>query len=318
MTTTRTPIHTHAAKIRRGLASGALLALTIGLAVPAQAAIPPAVAAMIREAARSGDDATVAAVVKVAKATNPDDADAINDMAQELLAQTKKKAELERREKLLSRTFWHGWTGEGQAGFGSSSGNTNETSLVLGLKLNRDGLRTKHKFKALVDYLRSGGVTSRERYGLDYAFNYTIDDGLYAVTTLAWSRDRFSGYGRRFTESLGLGYTALDSSDMKLSLEFGPALRQTRYIDSTHESVFSARGSLSYHWKISKGVEFSQDASAIVGNNNNSYTTNTALTTKLLGALSARLSYDMQTETNPPPGLENTDTSTRATLVYDF
>jgi putative salt-induced outer membrane protein len=42
------------------------------------------------------------------------------------------------------------------------------------------------------------------------------------------------------------------------------------------------------------------------------------LTVNLIGALSARASYHVQYETNPPLGLDQADTLTRLTLVYSF
>ncbi len=39
---------------------------------------------------------------------------------------------------------------------------------------------------------------------------------------------------------------------------------------------------------------------------------------KLLGPLSARLSYNIQFESRPPVGRVNTDTTGRASLVYAF
>jgi len=38
----------------------------------------------------------------------------------------------------------------------------------------------------------------------------------------------------------------------------------------------------------------------------------------LIGSLSARFSYTVEHETNPPVGRLKTDTLSRASLVYDF
>jgi putative salt-induced outer membrane protein len=44
----------------------------------------------------------------------------------------------------------------------------------------------------------------------------------------------------------------------------------------------------------------------------------TALTAKVSGALSARLSYQINNESNPPFGLQKEDMTSRVTLVYGF
>lgn len=287
-------------------------------ALPAAAAIPPPVEAMIREAARGGDAGTLNAVVRVAKATNPGETAAIDALGGSLLAEAQAKARREREERLASMDLFEGWVGEGQLGAGLTTGNTEEASAVIGVSLRRDGLRTRHKFAALVDYLHTNGRTTRQKFAVDYALNYTLDDGLYAVGTLGWERDIFAGYARRFTESLGLGYRAISRRRMTLDLEGGPALRQTLYTSGRSEDEFGARGSLAWRWTLLSGTILSEDASVVHAADNTTFSSRTALTTKLTGRLSARMSFNVQHETEPLFGRERTDTATRATLVYGF
>ena len=302
------------------------ISIAIVTAAPAYADIPPAIDAMVREAARNGDRATLDAVVKIARATNPADADAIGILASTLWAETENRQKQERQERLASMRFFLGWTGQGQAGFGLTSGNTTESSAVLGLSLERQNLRTRHKMSALLDYLRTNGITARQRYAFDYAINYTVSDGLYLVGTFGWERDRFAGYARRFTESFGIGYRALATDTMTLDLEGGPAFRQALYTDAQLLGLESngqlnevgARGSLAYKWNISDVTSFTQNASIVNGENNTTVISTTALTTKLIGKLSTRLSFNLQNESNPLENRRPTDTTTRATLVYNF
>ncbi|MEP3767796.1 MAG: DUF481 domain-containing protein, partial [Marinomonas sp.] len=61
-----------------------------------------------------------------------------------------------------------------------------------------------------------------------------------------------------------------------------------------------------------------ESASATIASDTNTFVSTTALDAKLLGSLSARLSYTVEHETNPPIGRIKTDTLSRATLVYGF
>jgi putative salt-induced outer membrane protein len=54
------------------------------------------------------------------------------------------------------------------------------------------------------------------------------------------------------------------------------------------------------------------------GGGNNTSQSTTALTTKIVDALAARVSFDIKKETSPSPGAKKTDTASRATLVYGF
>lgn len=273
---------------------------------------------MIREAVRSNDSTTVDAVVKVAKATNPDEAEEIADLARELATAAEVRDRQERQERLASLHYWQGWKGEGQAGFGLTSGNTQEISGVIGLSLKKEGLKTRHKFDALVDYLRTNGATTREKFGASYSLDYLLREDFYAYGIAGWEQDRFAGYVRRFTESLGFGLRALNRPNMTLDLDAGPAFRQTVFTDGTRSSEIGPRASLAYKWTLPHGMVFTENASMVSADGSTTLISDTAFTSKITNDLSGRMSLRVQSESNRPVGSKPTDTTTRATLVYKF
>ncbi|HEY8351344.1 MAG TPA: DUF481 domain-containing protein [Sphingomonadales bacterium] len=284
----------------------------------ALAQIPPAVEAMIRAAAKGGDEAELKAVVKAAKATNPGLGDEIDALAAQEASRAKAEAAATREAELRRQSYFEGWTGAGEAGFSFSGGNTKETSGLLGLRLEKDGIRIRHKIAAVADYLRTNGETTREKFLASYDINYKLDARFYIYGQGMWERDRFAGYSRRFTESVGLGYRAIDRENMTLDLEAGPSLRQTRYTTGESDDQLAARANLAYRWEIRDGLVFSQDAGAIMGSGGSTYLSDTALTARLFGGVSARVSFNVEHETNPPDGLKKTDYATRLTGVYEF
>ncbi len=108
---------------------------------------------------------------------------------------------------------------------------------------------------------------------------------------------------------------------MTLDLSAGPALRQTRFIvmsDDAGADGLAGRGSLDWRWTIWNGTTLTENASVLAERTDTTVISITALTAKLNGKLSGRLSYNVQRETDPPDGLKSLDTSTRATLAYSF
>lgn len=310
----------------RILSAFAVLAASL-LAPPAEAAIPPEVEAMIREAARDGDAATLATVVKVAQATNPEERDAIAALGARLADEAKANAagtgaeQQGTQEKLAESAvpgILEGWKGQGEAGAGLTSGNSDELSATIGLSLVRNAIRTRQKFHALLDYQRTNGATSRRKYGLSYGLDYLFRDGLYVYGLAGWEQDRFAGYARRFTQSAGIGLRALKTDAMTLDLDAGPALRQTHYIDELDEFSVATRGSLAWRWTMKSGMQLTQDASVLSDERNTTWISKTALTAALSRALSARVSFNVQSESEPAGGRRPTDTATRASIVYDF
>ncbi|MCE7795965.1 DUF481 domain-containing protein [Sphingobium sufflavum] len=280
--------------------------------------IPPSVEAIVREAARAGDSAVTAPVVRAAKATNPQQADAIETLAMGLLTAEQEKARQEREQRLASLRYLQGWKGQGQAGFGLTSGNTEEMSAVIGLSVKKEGLQSRHKFEALADYLRTNDLTTREKFGASYSLDWLLRQGFYVYGVVGWERDRFAGYSRRFTESFGIGLRAIDGESMTLDLDAGPALRQTAFTDNSASSDIGARASLNYKWVLSSSMNFTELASVISAEGRMTLTATSAFTSKITKALSGRLSFNVQSESNRADGAKPTDTATRATLVYEF
>lgn len=280
--------------------------------------ISPAVEAIIQEAARTGDQSMANNVVNAAKATNPNEADAIGALASGLLVDAQQKAKEEREKRLASLSYLQGWEGEGQAGFGLTSGNTEEVSAVAGLSVKKEGLRTRHKFEALADYLRTNDITTREKFSASYSLDWLLREGFYAYGVLGWEQDRFAGYSSRFTESFGFGIRALDRHGMTLDLDAGPALRHTAFTDGRNTNEVGPRASLNYKWVLTPAMTFTEVASIVSADGSTTFTANSAFSSKITKALSGRISVNIQSESNRQQGSKPTDTATRATLVYEF
>jgi putative salt-induced outer membrane protein len=180
------------------------------------------------------------------------------------------------------------------------------------------GLRWRHKFHGQADYQSNLNITTREHYLASYEPNYKFDDRAYLYGALQYEGDRFLGYNNRYSASVGAGYSVLKTARTRLDLELGPAYRNTDFTDDTVQSAIAARGTMNFSWRITNGLSVSQIASAYVQRYNSTLGGTTALNAKLIGPLSASLSYTVQYESEPPVGSMTTDTTSRASLVYSF
>lgn len=282
------------------------------LATPAFAEpIPSAVEAMIDAAASPEERAVVAGI---AKKTNPASAAEIDAKLSAINAAAAKA----REEKLASQGFLEGWSGQGEAGGFISTGNTRNRGVAVGVSLTKESRSWKHALRGIVDYLEDNGVASRERYFAGYEGNWKFSSRAYALLALSWERDRFTGFSSRFTQAIGLGYRVVDTPNLTIAVDGGPALRQTRFINGIVDNSVAARAGLNAKWQINDMLNFTQAATYYYDNSNNSLLALSQLTAKLNGRLSARFSFQYNNESNPPPGRLNSDTVTRATLVYSF
>ena len=292
----------------RGIVLSTLLAGGAAFAEP----IPAPVAAMIDAVA--ADPAALKTIADVAKKTNPASAAEIDAR----VAAIADAASAARTDKLAHQGALEGWSGEGELGAFNSTGNAHSTGLAAGLKFSREGLRWKHTLTGVADYQRDNGITSKERFFAGYDINYKISPRFYALGLLNYERDRIAGFDSRFNEGVGFGYKAIDTPRLSLAVEGGPALRQTRFVTGHDDSSFAGRAAANLLWRLGPTTTVTDTTSYYFGGETDTLTTEAAITAKLYGALSARLSFYVQNESHPAHGRAATDTTSRVTLVYAF
>lgn len=301
--------------------AGALAAVLALAPQAALADVPDPVRAMIDAAIAKGDADTVAAVLELARETNPDDIDELNAIESEFNAAQLAAAEQEaaaQETEIRAAGLFDNWSGQGQLGAFRSTGNSSNTGVTAGVTLERTGIDWRHKLTGLVDYQETNGVTTREQFLAAYEANYDLSDRLFAYGLAQWERDTFQGFSARYSVSGGLGYRVVTADDIQLSVKAGPAYRQTEFVGGASDSSIAGLAALDFDWQIAENLKLTEDAAAFIQSGNNTFTSTTGLVAGLGGGLSASLSYTVEHDTNPPLGAVRTDTLTRATLIYDF
>jgi putative salt-induced outer membrane protein len=289
-------------------AAFAVLAAPVARADP----LPQAAAEMI--AAAADDPETLDAVVRAAKKANPRSVAEIDAQA----AAIRKDAQAQKLAEAADGGVFHGWTGKGELGASASTGNTDDQGYSVSLSFEKETPTWDREFSLSVDHKREDDETTKDRYFGTYAVRYKFTPRLYGVGVLWGERDRFAGFNSRFAESVGLGYRLVHDRRVKLRLEAGPALRQADYLETGRKNTVAARLADYFSWQVTPRLEVTQSLVAYLEDRNPTLLASMALTTKLQRRLSARASYEVRHEADPPLDRENTDTTTRLTLVYDF
>ncbi len=281
---------------------------------PGSVMIPENIRAMLDAALESGSESDVSTIVKYARAADPLSGDAVLAIA----TKWKNDRAAQRTAVIRQASFLDLWSGKATVGGYLTTGNSDTAGGSAVIDLAREGLRWRHKFHAQADYQSNADVTVREHYLASYEPNFKIDDRAYIYGAAQYESDRFLGYDNRYSTSIGAGYSLLKTARTKLDLELGPAYRYIEFTDAVTQSAIAARGTVDFQWRLTKGLSISQIASAYIQQDNSTVSGTTALTAKLIGPLSASLSYNVQYESTPPIGSVSTDTTSRAALVYSF
>lgn len=288
---------------------------------PALAELPQPVAAMLDDAIANGSQTEVDAVAKFARKALPAheaEIDArLSDYRAKLAsaAAAKESADQAKRD---DAGFFANWTGQGELGGFLSAGNSDTKGLAAGLALTRETTKWRLNLRANADYQRSNGTTSAEQFSAAIEPNYKVGEHLFFYGLGQYERDPFQGFDARYILSGGVGYRPIAKDNIRLDLKAGPAWRYTDFVIAADESSLTGLGSANLYWKLSPTLSLNEAISILAQADKSTLTALTSVDAKINGSLSARLSYQVRHETNPPTGLKNTDTLSRMTLVYGF
>ncbi|WP_300395811.1 DUF481 domain-containing protein [Henriciella sp.] len=224
-----------------------------------------------------------------------------------------------------------GWSGEGSFSAGYTTGNTETTDLGLALKIDREAGLWTFGVEAAADYGETDSVETRNRWYTAGEIERQLGDRLFGFGRTSYEKDEFSGFDSRFFIGGGLGWKMIDGPETQWSLRGGPGLKIDEVQETTvlvnevpqttpasTETSFSIVGASEYSHQFNEAVGISNETKILYAQESTQIGNIAALTASLTDTLSARFSFEVRHDTNPPPGFEATDTVTRASVVYTF
>jgi putative salt-induced outer membrane protein len=223
----------------------------------------------------------------------------------------------------------NGLSGETSVAGTAKTGNTESTDVGLGLKLRHESERWRHILGGNFDWGRADGENTKNRLAGSYEIARLLNDRLYGFGRGAYAVDEFDGYDYRAILGGGLGVDVLRGKERSWSLQGGPAYRVDEVEPSlddmgvllapaeTQTSVALNLGSR-FEAQINDAVSFLNESDIASSADTSTFFNSAALTADLMGAISARFSFEVRHDTGAPIGTEQTDTTSRAALVYAF
>lgn len=311
------------------------IALMVGWAVPATAATPPGLEDMLKTAAAKGDEAAFDTMVAMALETWPGSRVDILTAAsgvqaswlsagyrQEVADAAQAVIDAEKKSRARGLMWYLDpslWNVTAQLGASTSTGDTDEQSIAFGLAMSRDFDKWEHDINLDFDFARSNGNTTRRRLQTRFNTLYKAWDNIYVANYLEMDVNRFSGFDYRILDSLGLGTQLLKTERQSLRLEGGPGVRFNKFEDTGATSTeFLGRVSSTYELKLTDNIDFTDQASLIYGTGSFTFDNRAIINAQINTSLAARLSLQVQYDSDAPAASAAWDTLTRATLVYKF
>lgn len=211
------------------------------------------------------------------------------------------------------------WSGESEIGAGLTTGNSDTANIaVAGRAVRESGGVTQ---TAVFDFgfTRTEGDTTQQRIFSSYQLDYEYDSRWFSFGRAEYENDRFSGFDYRIFLGLGLGANIIKSDGMNWTVTGGPGARYS-VEDITGVDVItpSFRASSVFDIALTETATFTHEALTLWTSTTTTAATTFRLDTKLNSFLDARLSYNIRYETDPPTGAEQTDTTARAAIVFNY
>lgn len=223
------------------------------------------------------------------------------------------------------------WTGKGQAGYTSSSGNSEGKSANAAIDMAFLNDPWKHAFHLGGLYGQSAGIVSAERWDTSWQTNYNLTPDLYTFGLATYRHDLFSGFDYQASASAGVGYKIIATPTTQLDAQVGVGYQVLRpeLIDKPNGTVVGRQllpsengiaetAALNYSQALSSTVTLT-DKLALTSSSADRLVTNAlAVAVKVSTKLALSVGYALQDNSSPPAGLKKIDTLETVNLVYSF
>ena len=236
------------------------------------------------------------------------------------------------------------WTGTGELGFASTTGNTRSQNLNAKLNLNQETAQWKNNFfldalrsKNQVKVVNSAGAsvneydTTANRYDAGASAGYKLDPRSYIVGAARYEHDDFGANRWSAIVSVGYGYIALKTDRSELSFEIGPGYKEYQpnqttitvggvsvpYTQGRQEEAV-ARGLVNYKYRLTSNTSF-EDTYLLEAGSKDTYMQNDAgLSVSMTKKLSIKVGFEVRHNSSVLPGIKKTDTLTTTNIVYNI
>lgn len=209
---------------------------------------------------------------------------------------------------------------EGSLGLSAliTSGNSDTQSLGADVAFKRKpmpwGLEVTAQFARVEDQ----GVKTAERYLARLRGERMLDERWSLFAGAGFEQDKFAGFDRRTVIEAGGKYGALLGPVHELSFDAGLTWTREEFVSGLDDDYLGALFGLAYAWKISDTAKLTERLVTypnLDDSNDWRLTSETALQADLNSRLALKLGYLLRYDHQPPPGFEDTDTTTTVSLV---
>jgi putative salt-induced outer membrane protein len=212
------------------------------------------------------------------------------------------------------------WQGKGEVGIVFTRGNSDTETANVKLDGSHQFAAWKNTFGLAALRAADDGTRSAERYGVTWQSDYRLSERAYVFGGLRAEFDGFSGYDYQASASSGLGYRFADTPTTRFSGQAGVGYRRSRLalpVGETDREVI-LRGDLKLEHRLTETTNLLETLVVESGAENLFASNDLALQVRMTDRFALSLAVGLRFNSNPQPGLRQTDALTTVNLVYAF
>jgi len=215
-----------------------------------------------------------------------------------------------------------GWSGTGEFGFVSTTGNTETVALNAKLNFILQQERWRHRFTGTALTTSEDGEKDNERYTMEMQSDRSLNEKSWLFGAFRWDADKFGSYDPQTSLTAGYGRQLMKSEKHQLRGEIGAGykkLEETVSGDTSSEAI--ARFLLDDSWQVFQSTLWTNRLLIEAGSSNTFTQFNSGLAVSMTEKFALKLGFEVRHNTDVPEDIadpENTDTITSANLVYNF
>lgn len=210
---------------------------------------------------------------------------------------------------------------QGSIGLAASlaSGNTDRISVALAAEASRRSENDRFSLRFLWNYAEEKDATTSRNVFAGLKYDYYFSPAWYGYLGAEFYRDSFKDLNLRSVGSAGLGWQAIEKSDLSLSLEAGLAYINENFFTIEDTDTLALRLAGRVSWTFCPGVTFTDLLTVYPKFDGGFLLRNEAgLTTTLGGGWALKFSNILDYTSDPPPATEDLDLLWLLGITYTF
>ncbi|WP_176473825.1 DUF481 domain-containing protein [Actibacterium ureilyticum] len=221
-------------------------------------------------------------------------------------------------ERFGQNQFAQGWAGSVSLGFAATSGNTDTADLSFGGRFRYGNGPWNHTFGFAGEFAEDNDVRNKEEVFATYDVNRYFNDRFYVF---GLGSVRYDGFASNEWDSflgVGPGYRVVNQDNMTWRLQAGPGVRYLEEQNGNTETEVAGIASSRFYYKISDTMFLTNDTDILFSDTDTVATNDLGVNFKMTDALSTRVSYRTEFNSDPLPGVKHSDNTLGVSLVYGF